>query len=118
MYYLNKIVGLMTSPIAVTFVVAVAGIVFAQIGRRRLGLGLVGVAVAWLWLWATPAMTRIVGAPLEREFLVDGCVPAVDSFSEVDAIVLLGGSMGSDTNFSGYAEMWTSADRVWQAARL
>jgi uncharacterized SAM-binding protein YcdF (DUF218 family) len=26
--------------------------------------------------------------------------------------------MGSDTNLSGYAEMWTSADRVWQAARL
>ena len=118
MYYLNKIVGWMTSPIAVTFLVAVAGIVFAQIGRRRLGLGLMGAAVAWLWLWATPAMTRIVGAPLEREFLVDGRVPAVESFPEVDAIVVLGGSMGSDTNLSGYAEMSTSADRVWQAARL
>ena len=26
--------------------------------------------------------------------------------------------MGVDTNLSPYAEMWTSADRVWQAARL
>ena len=63
-------------------------------------------------------MTWIVGAPLEREFLVGGQVPAVESFPEADAIVVLGGSMGSDTNLSGYAEMWTSADRVWQAARL
>ena len=63
-------------------------------------------------------MTRFVGAPLEREFLVGGRVPAVESFPEADAIVVLGGSMGSDTNLNGYAEMWTSADRVWQAARL
>ena len=26
--------------------------------------------------------------------------------------------MGIETNLSTYAEMWTSADRVWQAARL
>lgn len=118
MYYLNKIIGWVTSPIAVTFLVAVAGIVLARFGRRRLGLWLMGGAVVWLWLWMTPLMTRFVGAPLEREFLICGRVPAVESFPEADAIVVLGGSMGSDTNLSGYAEMWTSADRVWQAARL
>ena len=63
-------------------------------------------------------MTWVVGVPLEREFLVDGKVPAVEAFPEADAIVLLGGSMGVETNLSPYAEMWTSADRVWQAARL
>ena len=118
MYYLNKIVGWMTSPIAVTFLVAVAGIVLARFGRRRLGVWLMGGAVAWFWLWATPVMTWIVGAPLEREFLVDERVPAVESFPEAGAIVLLGGSMGAETNLSSYAEMLTSADRVWQAARL
>ena len=118
MYYLNKIIGWVTSPIAVTFLVAVAGIVLARFGRRRLGLGLIGGAVAWLWLWATPVMTWVVGVPLEREFLLDGRVPAVESFPEADAIVLLGGSMGVDAKLSPYAEMWTSADRVWQAARL
>jgi len=55
---------------------------------------------------------------LEREFLVEGKVPAVESFPEADAIVLLGGSMGIETNMSSYAEMSTSADRVWQAVRL
>ena len=77
-----------------------------------------GLTVAWLWLWMTPIMTWVVGVPLEREFLVDGKVPTVESFPEADAIVLLGGSMGIETNMSSYAEMATSADRVWQAARL
>lgn len=63
-------------------------------------------------------MTWVVGVPLEREFLVDGRVPMVESFPEADVIVLLGGSMGIETNTSSYAEMATSADRVWQAARL
>ena len=63
-------------------------------------------------------MTRFVGAPLECEFLVDGRVSSVESFPSADAIVLHGGSMGVDTNLSEYAEMWGSADRVWQAARL
>lgn len=63
-------------------------------------------------------MTWVVGVPLEREFLVDGKVPAVEAFPEADAIVLLGGSMGVDTNLNQYAEMAASADRVWQAARL
>ena len=63
-------------------------------------------------------MTFVVGVPLECEFLVDDKVPLVESFPKADAIVLLGGSMGVDTNLGSYAEMWTSADRVWQAARL
>ena len=66
----------------------------------------------------TPSMTWVVGVPLEHEFLVDGKVPTVDTFPKADAIVLLGGSMGAETNLSSYAEMWSGADRVWQAARL
>jgi uncharacterized SAM-binding protein YcdF (DUF218 family) len=66
----------------------------------------------------TPVMTRFVGAPLESEFLVNGMVPSVESLPEADAIVLLGGGMGIETNLSNYAEMWAGADRVWQAARL
>lgn len=76
------------------------------------------MTVARLWLWMTPIMTRVVGVPLEREFLIDGRVPFVETFPKADAIVILGGSMGIETNLNPYAEMWTSADRIWQAARL
>ena len=118
MYYLNKIIGFLTSPIGIAIAGLVFAVVLSWIRRVRLAKWIGGVTVVWLWLWMTPFMTRFVGAPLEREFLVSGRVPAVEGFPNADAIVVLGGSMGSDTNLSGNAEMWTSADRVWQAARL
>ena len=118
MYYINKIVGFLVSPIGGAIAGGVVAVVCARLGRKRLAKWIGGLTVAWLWLWMTPIMTWVVGVPLEREFLVDGKVPAVETFPEADAIVLLGGSMAVETNLSQYAEMWTSADRVWQTARL
>ena len=118
MYYINKIVGFLVSPIGEAIAGGVIAVVCARLGRKRLAKWIGGLTVAWLWLWMTPIMTWVVGLPLEREFLVDGKVPLVESFPEADAIVLLGGSMGIETNLSSYAEMWSGSDRVWQAARL
>ncbi len=118
MYYINKIVGFLVSPIGGAIAGGIIAVICARLGRKRLAKWIGGLTVAWLWLWMTPIMTWVVGVPLEREFLVDGRVPMVESFPEADAIVLLGGSMAVETNLSQYAEMWTSADRVWQAARL
>ena len=118
MYYLNKAVGFVISPIGIAIFGGLVALLCTMVKRQRMAKWLGGLSVAWLWLWMTPAMTWIVGVPLEKEFLVDGKVPTVETFPEVDAIVLLGGSMGIETNLSQYAEMWTSADRVWQAARL
>jgi uncharacterized SAM-binding protein YcdF (DUF218 family) len=118
MYYINKIVGFLVSPIGGAIAGGIVTILCARLGRKRLAKWVGWLTVAWLWLWMTPIMTLVVGVPLEREFLVDGKVPRVESFPEADVIVLLGGSMGIETNMSSYAEMATSADRVWQAARL
>jgi len=118
MYYLNKIIGFLVSPIGGAIAGGIAAVIFARLGRKGLAKWIGGLTVAWLWLWMTPIMTWVVGVPLEREFLVDGRVPMVESFPKADAILLLGGSMGIETNVNSYAEMATSADRVWQAARL
>ena len=118
MYYINKIVGFLVSPIGGAIAGGIVAVVCARLGRKRMAQWIGGLTVAWLWLWMTPIMTWVVGVPLEREFLVDGKVPAVETFPEADAIVLLGGGMGADTNHSSYAEMSSGADRVWQAARL
>lgn len=118
MYYLNKIVGFVISPIGIAIVGGQAALLCAWRNRQRQAKWFGWAAVVWLWLWMTPLMTWVVGVPLEREFLVDGRVPAVETFPAADAIVLLGGSMAIETNLSSYAEMATSADRVWQAARL
>lgn len=59
-------------------------------------------------------MYRWIGGALENEWPI---VRAEDA-PTADAIVLLGGGMGSNTNVYPYAEMWNGADRVWHAARL
>ena len=63
-------------------------------------------------------MYRWIGVALEREWTA---VKAEDA-PKADAIVLLGGGMGSNTNVypnaEMYSEMWSGADRVWHAARL
>lgn len=106
------------SPVGLAMIGGAGAVICARLKRQRVAKWLGWAAFVWLWLWMTPIMTWIVGVPLEREFLVDGRVPMVESFPEPDVIVLLGGSMGIETNTSSYAEMATSADRVWQAARL
>ena len=118
MYYINKIIGVVVSPVGLAIIGGLFALLCARLKRQRLAKWLGWLTVAWLWLWMTPIMTWVVGVPLEREFLADGRIPTVETFPEADAIVLLGGSMGIETNLSTYAEMWTSADRVWQAARL
>lgn len=118
MYYLNKIIGFWVSPIGGAIAGVIVSAVCAKLRRNRLAKWLGGLTVAWFWLWMTPVMSWVVGVPLEKEFLIDGKVPMVETFPEADAIVLLGGSMGIEDKLSPYAEMWTSADRVWQAARL
>ena len=118
MYLLNKVIGFVISPLGIAMLGGLAALLCARLGRtsvaRRVGL----LSVVWLWFWMTPVAALMVGAPLEREFLVDGKVPEVEGFSAAEAIVLLGGGMGGDTNLSSYAEMSAGADRVWQTARL
>ena len=118
MYYLNKTVGFVISPIGIAIFGGLVALLCSMFKRQRMAKWLGGLTVAWLWLWMTPIMTWVVGVPLEREFLVDGRVPMVETFLEADAIILLGGGMGVDTNHNSYAEMSAGADRVWQAARL
>ena len=118
MYYLNKTVGFVISPIGLSILAGLVALLCTLFKCHRLAKWLGWLTIAWLYLWMTPIMTWVVGVPLEREFLVNGRVPMVETFPEADAIVLLGGGMGVQTNLSPYAEMWTSADRVWQASRL
>lgn len=114
MYYLNKIVGFFFSPLVLAITAGMIGTVFAACGRRKFGCWAVAGALIWLWAWSTAVMYRLVGLGLEREWPI---VLAEDS-PPADAIVLLGGGIGSNTNVYPYAEMSGGSDRVWHAARL
>ena len=118
MYTINKIVGYIVSPTGFSIVLVAAAVLARVLGRRRLAGWAIVLALANFWIWSTPWMTQRMGAALESEFLVDGRVPSVESLPQSDVIKLHGGGMGSNTNASPYAEMWTSADRVWHAARI
>ena len=118
MYYINKIIGFVVSPVGLAIIGGAGALICVRLKRPRVAKWLGWGTAAWLWLWMTPIMTWVVGAPLEREFFVDGRVPTVETFPEADAIILLGGGMGADTNHNSYAEMSSGADRVWQAARM
>lgn len=119
MFYLNKIIGFLTSPSFLGLAALAFAVLYAARAKRRgLARGLLIAAFAFCWLWLTPLMTWLIGLPLERPWLVDGRIPAAGSFPSADAIVCLGGGMGGNETHPDHAEMWTSADRVWQAARL
>lgn len=114
MYILNKIVGGCLNLLVIGLMLIVAGGLCLWRNRRKTGYGLLVASVAWLWLWSTPMMYRWLGGALESEWPVTRAEDA----PAADAIVLLGGGMGSNTNVYPYAEMWNGADRVWHAARL
>ena len=112
MFYLNKIIGVMMSPTVMGLVVLAALILF-RVKRRYLWIVL---GLLWFWMSAIPG--RILGLPLEREWLVNGEIPTAESFPRADAIVCLGGGMAAATNTVHGVNMFPGADRVWMAARL
>ena len=126
MYYINKIVGVMMSPTVLLMLVIIACV--WKSSKRNLthhcrplfstSTCFLWLALALLWFWLSALPGLILGLPLEREWLVDGKIPTAESFPEADAIVCLGGSVNIATNLSDHVELYTSADRVWQAARL
>ena len=114
MYCLNKIAGFFLSPLVLSIAVTITGTVLVALRRRTTGFWVVAGAIIFLWAWSTAAMYRVIGLGLERDWPV---VLAADS-PRADAIVLLGGGIGSNTNVYPYAEMSSGSDRVWHAARL
>ena len=112
MYYVNKIVGVMMSP-SVMGLVILAGLVAFRAKRRYLWIVL---GLLWFWMSAIPG--RILGLPLERVWLVNGEMPAAESFPSAGAIVCLGGGVNAATNVLHGANICPGTDRVWMAARL
>lgn len=116
--FINRIVGGVLSPLGLGMLFMLLALVFRLFKRRNWAWGAVTVAFVWIWFFSTPLATRMLGCVLEGAFLVEGRVPTAESLPSADAIVLLGGGMGLNERLGETPEMWTSADRVWFAARL
>lgn len=83
-------------------------------GRRRVALvaGLFG----WIWLtlWSLPVVSGSARVALEAEFPP---VP-IKQLPQADAIVVLGGAIGTPDARRPLPTLTDSSDRLWQAARL
>lgn len=120
MFYVNKIVGWVLSPLGMLFLGCLGGAALRRcggcIGKRRLsrlGTLLVVISLCLFWFLSCGLTTRLIGVPLEGDE-----APLLDTLELgwCDAVVLLGGGMGVHEK-CGRAEMFSAADRVWEAAR-
>ncbi len=120
MYCVNKIVGWSLSPLGVLFL----GLGFGWVLRRcggwlsRLGAWMIGLTLAFLWIMSCGISTRLVGIGLERPWERGGEMHgSIAGLHDADAIVVLGGGVGAHEKCHA-PELYSGADRVWQAARL
>lgn len=120
MFYVNKIIGWVLSPLGMLFLGCLCGALLCRCGGRtgkrflgRLGRVLVVGSFVFFWILSCGLTTRLIGVPLEGDE-----TPLVDTLElgGCDAVVLLGGGMGAH-EACGRAEMFSAADRVWEAAR-
>ena len=114
MYYLNKIIGAFLNPLGIGLLLVLLAIVLVRWKRCRLSRMCGLLSVAWLWFWSTGVVGRCIGLPLEREFPPQ----LAEQMPHADAIVVLGGGVGLNTNVCPYAKLFLSADRAWHGARL
>ena len=120
MYYINKIVGWVASPLGVAFLGLAAGWLLRRRGGcvAVVGKGVAWVAVAFLWVMSCGITTRIVGVGLESGWERDGAMHgSIEGLPDAEAIVVLGGGVGAHEECHA-PELFSGADRVWQGARL
>lgn len=133
MYYINKIVGWLMSPLGLMFIGVFAGMLMRRIGARvakrkpecacggrlaKAGNWMIGLSLAFLWVMSLGVTIRLIGVPLERPWERPGVMHgSVDGLPDADAIVILGGGVGSHKECHA-SELFSGADRIWCGARL
>ena len=65
MYYLNKIVGWILSPMGIVMIGSFACAVCARMNRWRMAWACGIASFATLWIFGSAVTTRIIGRPLE-----------------------------------------------------
>ncbi len=123
MYYINKLVGWVLSPIGILFLGLALGYVLRFFAKERnwlrhTGTVVIGLTLAVVWIFGCDATSRVIGVPLETNYVQEGVIHGdITAIPAAELIVVLGGGMGE--HYECHApEILAGADRVWQGARL
>ena len=111
--FINHTISFLTSPLAVAFAVLAVGLLLGC-KWRRMGVCVIVAGLVWLYAMSTGVMYRVLGLGLECEFPPT----RVETLPQADAIVVLGGGVGGNTNTICYTELYGAADRIAHAARV
>ena len=116
MFYLNKIAFALVNPLLLSLLaIAISVLLLAKCECKKGSLARkAAISLGVFAVCSLPVTTWVLGVPLERPYPMQQPTDA----PEADAIVVLGGGMGSNTNALIYANMQSGADRVWAAAQL
>lgn len=110
---INHSISFVTSPLSVALALLVVGFLVSW-KWRRVGLSVVGLGLVWLYCLSSGWMYAFLSLGLERQFPPQ----RVEELPKADAVVVLGGGVGANTNTLYYSELYMSADRVVHAARI
>ncbi len=110
----EELLSLLIYPLGTSIVLALISAVFICTQRLRAGASLAMAAFFWLTLWSLSPVADALSRSLEGQS-VDR---AIEKVPEADLILVFGGVMKPPTMGHPYANLGSSADRVWQAARL
>lgn len=112
-FVLSKIGWFLVQPLAVVFLLALAGLVALGLRRRRLGGGLVALSVAILGIAAFSPLGLLMTALLEDRF------PVPPLPENVAGIIVLGGALDTRVaRFRGGYELNEAADRMTAGVAL
>ena len=102
-------------PLNLGITLLVLGVLFSMLRRPRLGALVTATGVAWVLFWSLPASTRWAGGNLEQRYPYH--LP--DELPVAEAIVVLGGSTGSNRpNWFEPYDRRSTVTRVDTAAEL
>lgn len=109
------LVGLLVaSPLLHALALWLAALVLAIWRRRGWAWAAAFCAWSWLWLWSTPWASQRMQVLLVSEYAY---VP-VEEMPVAQAIVVLGGAIGTATTQRPYPVLTDFSNRLWHAARL
>lgn len=112
LFFISKLLPVFLYPVGMSGALALAGVAAIALRRYKSAVALVVLAVFVLWFCSVPATARLLVRPLERRF------DPPETFTQADAIVLLGGGSVAPIPPRRYVETNQFGDRIPHAARL